>query len=119
MTPAAKPDPVLAAVLAAFPGAEVTDVRVQPADSADDGGKAAGGYSLAALAKVARDEAVRILETQQALVIVCARTTRHAGELERSRQFEALARLAERCAGDGVIMAQLRKTAGAAKAGAA
>lgn len=65
-------------------------------------------YSLAVLAETARAEARRIEATQEALVMARLRAAADAHEVARAEQFDALARLADRCAADSVIMDRLR-----------
>lgn len=116
MTPRISDIPAVAAVLARFPGAQLTDVRVNNRKaSAATMAKARASYSLAALADTAEAEAFRIDNVQQALVASGDRDEPHPDEMERACRFEAMARLFRRIAADQVILDRLRA---AAKGGA-
>lgn len=103
--------PLVKAALARFPGAEVVEVRAMQGGEVAAASSPKGTYSLSALGALALDEAARLYAIQNALLRMGARNCWDAAQIERAKQFEALAKLAERCAADPTIIAQLRKGA--------
>lgn len=105
-----KDDPLVQATLNRFPGAEIADVRHTPEGEAAAGATPAG-YSLAELAKVARDEAWRITASQDALVAAGDRQAAHAGQLEQARKFAAIGRCLDLIRNDKQSVERLRDLA--------
>lgn len=110
--------PLVAAVLAQFPGADVIDVKVTPEAEADAVYLAPQPgerrqHSLGDIRATLVNEADRIRAAQFALVELKDREAVHAGEMLRAEHFDCAAQLIDRCKASPEIMERLKKGPGA------
>jgi hypothetical protein len=97
-------DPHVAALLRRFPGAEIADVRL-PVDRPTGAGK----VTMSTMRQAALDEACRIEAVQAVLVADESRDTADAAQMFRQANFDALARLVDRCIASPLIMGELMR----------
>lgn len=104
--------PLVAATLATFPGAEITDMRDVPPDRGTAWQSPRPGPKLFSLADVRATltaEADRIRTVQDRLVREGDRNGPDAGQMLAADHFDAAATLIDKCKADPVIMDRLKK----------
>lgn len=105
-------DPLVAAALARFPGAEIVDVRPVPPQDGEPYQEPGPGpklFSLGDVRTTLTTEADRIRAVQERLVREGDRVAPHAGRMLAADHFDAAATLIDRCKADPVIMDRLKK----------